>query len=90
MTISRKLRKRRSPEQTIRKTRAADRVLAQGCDVSAVSRPLNFTEATYYRWRKQSGGLNAWDAKKRKYMKKLPAETELEKTVLRELAEGNF
>jgi hypothetical protein len=54
----------------------------------------NVTEATYYRWRNQFGGLKAEDAKKLKHLekqnlqlKKLLAEAELEKAVLKELAE---
>jgi hypothetical protein len=57
----------------------------------------NITEATYYRWRNQFGGLKAEDAKKLKHLEKqnlqlgiLLAEAELEKAVLKELAEGNF
>ena len=53
------------------------------------------TEDTYYRWRNQFGGLTAEDAKKLKYLekrnlalKKLLAEAEVEKAVLREFAEG--
>jgi transposase-like protein len=62
-----------------------------------VLRQPNVTEATYYRWRNQFGGLKAEDAKKLKHLekqnlalKKLLAEAELEKAVLKELAEGNF
>ena len=60
-------------------------------------RQLNGTEATYYRWRNQFGGLKAEDAKELKRLEKqnlqlgkLLAEAELEKAVLREPAEGNF
>jgi len=62
-----------------------------------VLRQLNVTEATYYRWRNQFGGLKAEDAKKLKHLekqnlalKKLLAEAEPWKVVLKELAEGNF
>ena len=55
------------------------------------------TEATYYRWKNQYGGLKAEDAKRLKELqkqndrlKKLLAEAELEKAALKELAEGNF
>jgi len=92
-----KRRKRHSPEQIVRKIQEADRILAEGGDVAAVLRQLNVTEATYYRWRNQFGGLKAEDAKKLKHLekqnlqlKKLLAEAELEKAVLKELAEGNF
>ena len=92
-----KRRKRHSPEQIVRKIQEADRILAEGGDVAAVLRQLNVTEATYYRWRNQFGGLKAEDAKKLKHLekqnlqlKKLLAEAELEKAVSKELAEGNF
>jgi len=75
----------------------ADRILTEGGDVAAVVRELNITEATYYRWRNHYSGLKAEDAKKVKQLekqnlalKKLLAEVELEKAVLKELAEGNF
>jgi len=62
-----------------------------------VLRQPNVTEATYYRWRNQFGGLKAWDAKKLKHLekqnlqlKKLLAEADPRKAVLKELAEGNF
>ncbi len=97
MNIMTKRRQRHSPEQIVRKIQDADRILAEGGDVAAVVRELNVTEATYYRWRNQYGGLKAEDAKKLKHLerqnlqlKKLLAEAELEKAVLKELAEGNF
>jgi transposase-like protein len=97
MNIMTKRRQRHSPEQIVRKIQDADRILAEGGDVAAVVRELNVTEATYYRWRNQFGGLKAEDAKKLKalekqnlQLKKLLAEAELEKAVLKELAEGNF
>ena len=97
ITMTSKRRKRHSPEQIVRKIQEADRILAEGGDVAAVLRQLNVTEATYYRWRNQFGGLKAEDAKKLKHLekqnlqlKKLLAEAELEKAVLKELAEGNF
>ncbi len=97
MNIMTKRRRRHSPEQIVRKIQDADRILAEGGDVAAVLRELNVTEATYYRWRNQFSGLKAEDAKKLKQLekqnlqlKKLLAEAELEKAVLKELAEGNF
>jgi putative transposase len=97
MNIMTKRRQRHSPEQIVRKIQQADRILAEGGDVAAVLRELNVTEATYYRWRNQFGGLKAEDAKRLKHLekqnlqlKKLLAEAELEKAVLKELAEGNF
>jgi putative transposase len=97
MNIMTERRQRHSPEQIVRKIQDADRILAEGGDVAAVVRELNVTEATCYRWRNQFGGLKAEDAKKLKQLekqnlqlKKLLAEAELEKAVLKELAEGNF
>jgi transposase-like protein len=97
MTMKTKRRKRHPPEQIVRKIQEADRVLAEGGDVAAVLRQRNGTEATYYRWRNQFGGLKAEDAKELKRLEKqnlqlgkLLAEAELEKAVLREPAEGNF
>ena len=94
VNIMTKRKKRHSPEQIVRKIQDADRILAQGGDVAAVLKELNVTEATYYRWRNHYGGLKAEDAKKLKQLekqnlqlKKLLAEAELEKAVLKELAE---
>ncbi len=97
VNIMTKRKKRHSPEQIVSKIQQADRILAEGGDVAAVLKELNVTEATYYRWRNHYGGLKAEDAKKLKQLekqnlqlKKLLAEAELEKAVLKELAEGNF
>jgi len=92
-----KRRPRHSPEQIARKIQDADRILAEGGDVADVATELNVIDATYYRWRQQHGGLKAEDAKKLKHLekqnlqlKKLLAEAEIEKAVLKELAEENF
>ena len=97
MNIMTKGKKRHSPEQIVRKSQQADRILPEGGDVAAVLRELNVTEATYYRWRNHYGGLKAEDAKKLKqlekqnlHLKKLLAEAELEKPVLKELADRVF
>lgn len=75
----------------------ADRLLVEGKDVAEVCRVLQVTEATYYRWRNQFGGLKADNAKKLKDLerenaplKRLLAEAELEKAALKEIAKGNF
>ncbi len=61
------------------------------------SRKLGITEQTYYRWRKEYGGLRTDQAKRFKglerenaRLKKLLAESELDKAILREAASGNF
>lgn len=48
--------KRHTPEQVVRKLTQADRLLAEGKEVSDVCRDLQGAEQTYYRWRNQFGG----------------------------------
>ena len=86
-----------TPEQVIRKLAEADKLLAQGKTIEEVARHLEITESTWHRWRNQYGGMKAEDAKRLKELerenarlKKLLAEAELDKSMLKELAEGNF
>ncbi len=81
----------------MRKLATADRMLGEGRDVADVCREFQITEATYYRWRNQFGGLKADDAKRLKdlerenaTLKRLLADAELEKAALKEIARGNF
>jgi putative transposase len=90
-------RRRHTPEQIIRKLAEADKLLAAGKSIEEVARHLEITDSTYHRWRNQYGGMKASDAKRLKALesenarlKKLLAEAELDKSMLRELAEGNF
>ncbi len=90
-------RKRHTPEQIIPKLREAEVALAQGEKIAAICRRLGITEQTYYRWRKEYGGLKMDQAKRMKELekenvrlKKLLAEAELDKAILREAASGNF
>jgi putative transposase len=90
-------RRRHTPEQIVRKLRTADGLLAAGKDVGEVARQLEVSEQTYHRWRNQYGGMKADDAKRLKELerengrlKKLLAEAELDKSMLKELAEGKF
>jgi transposase-like protein len=92
-----RMRKRHSPEQVVRKLTTADRLIGEGKDLAAVCRELGVSEATYHRWRNQFGGLKAVDARRLKVLerengmlKRLLAEAELEKAVLKEIARGNF
>ena len=87
-------RKGHTPEQIVRKLGRADRPLAEGKTVADVCRELEVAEQTYYQWRNQYGGMKADDAKRLKELekqnatlKRLLAEAELEKAVLKELAE---
>ena len=90
-------RKRHSAEQIINKLREAEVHLGQGMSVPEVSRKLGVTEQTYYRWRKEYGGLKTDQARKLKglekenaRLKRLLAEAHLDKAMLQEVASGNF
>jgi putative transposase len=90
-------RRRHTPEQVIRKLREADRLLAEGTTVEEVARHLEVSEQTLHRWRAQYGGMKADDAKRLRelerengQLKKLLAEAELDKAMLKEIAKGNF
>lgn len=89
--------KRHKPEQIISKLREAEVELGKGKSVVEASRKIGITEQTYYRWRKEYGGLKLDQAKRLKELekengrlKKLLAESELDKAILKEAASGNF
>ena len=90
-------KKRFTAEQIIPKLREAEVELAKGRTVPQVAKKLGVTEQTYYRWRKEYGGLRMDQARRLKELekenarlKKLVAEAELDKAILREAASGNF
>ena len=87
--------KRHSAEQIVRKLREAEVELARGATVKDACRKLAITEHTYYRWRREYGGLKLNQARKLKQLekenvrlKKLVAEKELDLSILKEVAEG--
>ena len=89
-------KKRYSVEQIIGKLREAEVALAKGQPVGKVARKLGVTEATYYRWRKEYGGLRTDQAKRFKEMekenarlKKLVADLSLDNAILKEAAYPN-
>jgi transposase-like protein len=89
--------KRHTPEQIIRKLRQAEVELAKGQSAVEVARKLGITEQTYYRWRKEFGGLRIDQAKRLKELekengrlKKLVAEQALDNAILKETASGKF
>ena len=89
--------KRHKPEQIISKLREVEVELAKGVAIAQASRKIGVTEQTYYRWRKEYGGLKLDQAKRLKELekengrlKKLLAESELDKAILKEAASGNF
>ena len=59
-------RKRHSTEQIVNKLREAEVHLGQGMSVPEVSRKLGVTEQTYYRWRKEYGGIKTDQVRKLK------------------------
>jgi putative transposase len=90
-------KQRPTPEQVIAKLREAEVKLARGTAVGQVCKDLGVTEPTYYRWRKEYGGMKLDQAKRLKdlekengRLKRLLAEAELDKAILREAARGNF
>jgi transposase-like protein len=89
--------KRHTAEQIVRKLREAEIELAKGQSIKTVCKKLQITDQTYYRWRKEYGGLQVNQARRLKdlerqnaRLKRLLAEAELDKAILKEVAEGNF
>ena len=90
-------KKRRTPEQIIKKLREADAMLAAGRSIGHIAQALEISEQTFHRWRNQYGGMKAQEAKRlkeldqeNKRLKKLLAEAELDKAILKEALEGNW
>ena len=90
-------RMRHTAEQIIAKLREAEIELAKGQKTADVIRRLGITEQTYYRWRKEYGGLRLDQAKRLRELerentrlKRLVADQALDNAILRETASGNF
>ena len=90
-------RKRYSTEQIIQKLRQAEIELAKGRSVGEVAKQLGITDQTYYRWRKEYGGLRVDQAKRLKQLeqensrlKKIVADLSLDNSILKEVSSGNF
>src|ERR1700684_4473825 len=90
-------RRRHSPDQVVRKLAEGNKLLSGGAQLDAVCRHLQIAESTWHRWLAQYGGMKASDAKRLKELetenttlKRLLAEADLDKAMLKELAEGNF
>ena len=86
-----------SVEQIINHLREADVLLAQGRTVGEVFRRIGVSEQSYYRWRKEYGGLKVGQARRLKdleaenaRLKRAVAELTLDKLILKEAAEGNW
>jgi transposase-like protein len=92
-----KKRKRRSPEQIVRAIQEGEAMLAGGKSLAEVLQQLEVSEPTWNRWKSQYGGMKSEEAKRLKELehenrrlKELLAEAELDKKMLKEIAEGNF
>ena len=83
-------------EQIINKLREAEILLSQGATVGEASRKIGMTEQTYYRWRKEYGGMRIEQTKRLKELekenarlKKLVADLSLDNAILKEVTRGN-
>jgi putative transposase len=90
-------RKGYTAEQIINKLREVEILLSQGATVGAASKKIGVTEQTYYRWRKEYGGMRVEQAKRLKEvekentrLRKLVADLSLDNAILKEVARGNF
>ena len=90
-------RKRYSAEQIVAKLRAAEVELSKGQTTAQVCKKLGISEQTYYRWRREYGGLRVDQAKRLKQLerenarlKKLVADQAVDISILKEVSEGNF
>lgn len=88
---------RNKPEQIIRKLRQAEVLLGQGKTIVEVCRDLEISDATYYKWRKEYGGMAISQAKRLKELesenirlKRVVADLTLDKQILKDAASGNF
>lgn len=92
-----KMGKRFKPEDIIMKLREVEIQQGKGLDIMAACRQAGITDATYYRWRREYGGMKIDQAKKYKELerenarlKKLVADQALDIAILKEAATGNF
>ncbi len=90
-------RKGFTPEQIINRLRTAEVELSQGKTVAQGCKKIGVTEQTYYRWRKEYGGMRTEQVKRLKdlekenaRLKKLVANLSLDNEILKEVASGNF
>ena len=89
-------KKRFSPEQVVAKLRQIEVLTAAGKALALACKEAGITDVTYYRWRREYGGLKANQAKRMKdlerenqRLKMLVADLSLEKAILKDVAEGN-
>ena len=90
-------KKRFKAEEIVMKLREMEILISKGMDTPEACRNIRISEQTYYRWRRQYGGMKIDQAKRYKELekentrlKKLVADLSLDKAILKEVAEGNF
>lgn len=90
-------KKRHKPEEIVAKLRQVDVLLSQGRSVGEAVRTIGVTQFTYYRWRKEFGGLKGDQVKRLKELekendrlRKAVSDLTLEKLILKEAASGNY
>ena len=89
--------KKHKPEEIVAKLRQVDVLLSQGRSVGEAVRSIGDTQFTYYRWRKEFGGLKGDQVKRLKELekendrlRKAVSDLTLEKLILKEAASGNY
>ena len=90
-------RKRYRPEDILSKLREADILISQGKTVAETIRVLGISDVSYYRWRKEYGGMTTLQVKRLKELekenqrlRKAVSDLTLDKLILQEAAKGNF
>ena len=90
-------KKRRGPEQIIRMLKQAEVLGSQGLSVTEITRELGVSDNTYYKWRKEYGGMQIDQARRlkeleseNKRLKRAVAELTLDNQVLKDVTAGNF
>ena len=90
-------RKGYTPEQIINKLREAEVLIGQGSAISIVCKKIGVSDYTYYRWRKEYGGMRVDQAHRLKELeqensrlKRLVADLSLDNSILKEASRGNF
>jgi putative transposase len=91
------VRKAYTPEQIINKLREAEIMLSQGATLAVIWKKIGVSDCTYYRWRKEYGGMRVEQAKRlqelekeNSRLKRLVADISLDNAILKEASRGNF
>jgi putative transposase len=90
-------KKRHKPEEIVAKLRQVDVLVSQGQSIADAIRSIGVTEVSYYRWRREFGGLKSDQVKRMKELeaenarlRRAVADLTLDKLILKEAASGNW